>query len=349
MMKLKKLKTVLCAVLTIWLIHYFGILTHLLERTYDDNFQYPYVGDIQEFINQLRNQETPDLPPITKYNFTFLTEIKRKCFDEDYPQLRLVYVVKSALHHFQQRKAIRNSWGFERRFSDVPIRTIFMLGTNPNDAELQSKIEEEIVEYGDIVQAKFIDSYYNNTIKTMMGFNWIMSNCLNSKFYMFADDDMYISTRSVLRFLRDPTNYPNGKENLAATDYELPEDVRLFSGFVFVSSPHRHLSSKWYVPLSEYPYHLWPPYVTAGAFILSREALIDMYYASMYTKHFRFDDIYLGLVAKKAGIEPYHSNEFHFYKKPYDKHAYRYVVASHGFDPEELVKVWNEQKFMGHA
>ena len=133
-------------------------------------------------------------------------------------------------------------------------------------------------------------------------------------------------------------------------DFELPENVRLFAGYVFLSSPHRHKSSKWYVSLKEYPYHLWPPYVTAGAYILSKEALLDMYYASMYTKHFKFDDIYLGLIAKKADIEPFHCEEFHFYKKEYTKYNYKYVISSHGYgNPDELLQVWNEQKAMGNA
>ena len=68
-------------------------------------------------------------------------------------------------------------------------------------------------------------------------------------------------------------------------DFDLPDDVRLFTGFVFPRSrPHRHKSSKWFVGLDEYPYDFWPPYVTAGAYVLSREALIDMYFTSYYTK-----------------------------------------------------------------
>ncbi|KAJ1521242.1 hypothetical protein ONE63_002927 [Megalurothrips usitatus] len=346
-----KLKTVVfggAAAFVLWLLHYFGVFTHLFERSYDSDFEYPYEGNVQELVSQLRNREHPDIPPITLYNYTFLSACKKKCEDDDYPQLRLVYLVKSALNHFEQRDAIRRSWGFERRFSDVPLRTVFLLGTS-GDQELQRKIAEEQIMNGDIVQADFMDVYFNNTIKTMMGFKWIMENCLNSKFYMFVDDDMYVSTKNVLSFLRDPTDYPLLKGNVIRSDFELPEDVKLMAGYVFVSAPHRHRMSKWYVPLSEYPYHLWPPYVTAGAFTLSKEAVVDLFYGSMYTKHFRFDDIYLGLVAKKVGIEPYHCSEFHFYKKPYDIHSYRHVVASHGFEPEELVRVWNEQRSAGFA
>lgn len=147
-------------------------------------------------------------------------------------------------------------------------------------------------------------------------------------------------------------NSENNKDRIKRQvfDFELPEDVRLFAGYVFVSAPHRHKTSKWYVSLKEYPYHMWPPYVTAGAYIVSREALLDLYYASMYTKHFKFDDVFLGLVAKKADIEPFHCPEFHFYKKEYTRYNYKYVISSHGYDdPDELLQVWNEQKAMGNA
>ncbi|KAI5737495.1 hypothetical protein M8J76_014135 [Diaphorina citri] len=260
--------------------------------------------------------------------------------------------------HFERRLAIRQSWGYEKRFSDVPIVTVFILGYDPDNEGLQIEIAEESERYNDIVQAKFIDSYFNNTIKTMMGFKWAANYCKHSKFYFFADDDFYVSTRNVLRFLRNPLQYPQylelpietiqSKNNIM--DYELPSDVKLFSGFVFVSSPHRHYTSKWYISLQEYPYHLWPPYVTAGAYVVSREVLLDFYFASHFTKHFRFDDIYLGILAKKTNTEPFHCGEFYFYKKDYSLHNYQYVIASHGYgNHDELLRVWNEQRGIGNA
>ncbi|XP_014475274.1 PREDICTED: beta-1,3-galactosyltransferase brn [Dinoponera quadriceps] len=424
------------------LLDFFGAFTHLFEITYDENFVYPYEGNIQELADALRHNEKPNIEPINEYKYPFLLHNPQKCTEAGYSTFHVVYVVKTALEHFERRAAIRKTWGYEKRFFDVPLRTIFLVGTHPDDEELQAKLKIEATKYKDIVQADFIDSYYNNTIKTMMGFKWVVKYCSNSKFYMFCDDDMYISVKNALRFVRNPAKYPgyfkepkklaahkreissadliafqrdignfdnaSGRRNATIDkrssvasfiidetadnnnsrsnaykgqdkqvnenfgveskqllgsntsvlsrakrqlfDFELPDDVRLFSGFVFVSSPHRHKSSKWYVSLKEYPYHLWPPYVTAGAYVLSKEALLDMYYTSFYTKHFRFDDIFLGLVAKKAEIEPFHCEDFHFYKKEYTKYNYKYVIASHGYgDPNELLQVWNEQKALGNA
>lgn len=422
------------------LLDFFGAFTHLFEITYDEHFVYPYEGNVHELVNALRHNQKPDVEPINEYKYPFMLHSPQKCTEAGYSTFHVVYVVKTAIEHFERRAAIRKTWGYEKRFFDVSLRTIFLVGTHLDDEELQAKLKIEAAKYKDIVQADFIDSYYNNTIKTMMGFKWVVKHCSNSKFYMFSDDDMYISVKNALRFVRNPAKYPgylkepkklvahkreiklsdlrsfqrdisnfskgsgmhnttidkrssvrsfidksennnskssihieeNGQTNeylrienkqllkrnmpiLNRTkrqlfDFELPDDARLFAGFVFISSPHRHRSSKWYVSLKEYPYHLWPPYITAGAYILSKEALLDMYYTSFYTKHFRFDDIFLGLVAKKAEIEPFHCENFHFYKKEYTKYNYKYVIASHGYgDPNELVQVWNEQKALGNA
>lgn len=208
----------------------------------------------------------------------------------------------------------------------------------------------------------FYDTYYNNTIKTMMGFRWAVENCPKSSFYTFVDDDYYVSAKNLLRFVKDPINYPDyiqetddiikrlsqnidNKEkfneiafkeiinsrnvvhsidtkkhlefiknsieaqkmvasqnknvdktlthedadniNVNLFDRELSQHVKLYSGFVMHSAPHRHKLSKWVISVDEYPYSMWPPYVTAGAVVLSREALMTMYYVSKFTKHFR--------------------------------------------------------------
>lgn len=71
----------------------------------------------------------------------------------------------------------------------------------------------------------------------------------------------------------------------------------------------------------------------------------------MFTKHFRFDDIFLGLVALKSQIEPLHSEEFYFYKAPYlGPQSYKYILASHGYtDPNEMMKIWTEVRAVGYA
>lgn len=376
-----RLKYVILGLLIVFLLDFFGAFTHIFEEDFHESFEYPlHDPNIPHYAKQLRMAERADLQPINVYNFTFLSDCRQKCRDDDDNVIvpRLVFIVKSAMQNVHRRNAIRQSWGFEKRFSDVAIRTVFNLGISDPSTfqthqynELQLGIDKEREQYGDIIQSNFIDSYFNNTIKTMMGLRWAIEYCPRSRFFMFVDDDFYVSTKNVLRFLRNPINYPEYLEDADETlrklarhlsqsdllnknqsivmespieraesvkelrklvdkhsihtieskshmkqiqqylakaelqsntnnvdktnerngrqllDTELPYDVKLFAGYVFSSAPHRHKSSKWYVSLDEYKWHMWPTYVTAGSFILSREALIEMYYTSMYVKHFR--------------------------------------------------------------
>lgn len=385
-----RLKYILAIAFGLYVLSYLGAFTHPFEIAFDaDTFEWPQYGDVQRLAQLKRHGQPldPHSQPINQYNHTFLKPCAQKCRTEDGSLIaaRLVFLVKSALPNFGRRQAIRKSWGFERRLSDVVIRTVFLLGTagptTPEPVGMQHMIDVESEQFEDIVQADFHDAYFNNTLKTMTGFRWAIANCPRSQFYMFVDDDYYVSAKNVLRFVRNPVNYPEYLEEadetlrklarrlsqsdqaangsalveaehlLAANDVassntnrkyvqeirqfvdagkskqrrvaeeeklklkkeelllaqkadgllagdvvasqrrlmevELAKNVRLFTGFVFSSSPHRHRSSKWYVSLDEYPWDRWPPYVTAGSFILSREALMQMFYVSMFTKHFR--------------------------------------------------------------
>lgn len=346
-----KWKYLFLGVIFLFFLDEMGVFTHFSELDFDSTFQYPYVGDVKDYVKQLRKGVTPKIAPINDHNYRLLANASQKCGVGE--AIRLVNIVKSAAANLDRRQVIRNSWGHEHRFSDVPIKTVFVVGM-VDDADTLITILHERDLYQDIVHVDFADTYFNNTIKTISALKWAVTFCPDANYYLFSDDDMYVSTKNVLRFVRNPVNYPryleNSELNVDIYHIDLPSNVIFYAGYVFNSSPLRHKMSKWYVSLEEYPYDMWPPYATAGCYILSREALHLMYYTSLYTKLFRFDDIFLGLVAMKAGIEIFHSNEFYMYRKPYSLDDYRNVIALHGFDkPHVLQKFWNEQKAAGNA
>lgn len=204
--KIKKI----CAVIgLIIVLDYFGLFTHFFEISYHENFIYPYEGDIQPYVFELRQNKTPSVPIINKYNYSYIHNVENKFENDKFSSLRIVFLVKSAVENFNRREAIRRSWGFENRFSDVFFKTIFLLGTHFESNELKLKVDIESINYHDIVQGSFEDAYFNNTIKTMMGFHWAVTYCSKSKYYMFVDDDMYVSVKNVLRFIRNPAMYPD--------------------------------------------------------------------------------------------------------------------------------------------
>ncbi|XP_045610125.2 beta-1,3-galactosyltransferase brn [Procambarus clarkii] len=337
-----------CSLSSAWIlifvgfVYLTGIYQYFIAWSYSKH--YTHWGP----FHSLRPAEDVAVKRINEFQHSYSFSNVEKCEIKD--SIRLMYVVKSALPNFDKRMGIRNSWGFESRFSDVEIKTVFLLGMNPDKPQLQKLLEKEVQEHKDIIQADFIDSYFNNTIKTMMGLHWTYHNCQKVKYFLFVDDDYYVSTRNMLRFLRDPANYPQYLEKYIVTAVNEYKE-HLYAGYVFEHSrPIRWVFSKWYISLDEYPYSEWPPYVTAGAYVLSRKSLEDLYHGSTNTYKFRFDDVFLGMAAKYAGIKPYHHKEFYFYRKLYDLEGYKWVIASHGFDdPKELQEVWSEQRSAGNA
>lgn len=382
-----RIKYIILSILIVAIVDHFGIVTHLFEVDYK-HFAYPLEVPMEDILVAMKTGSEPPHQQLNTYAHSYIIRNEKKCQDVDtreYEKVVILYIIKSALNHQKRRDVIRKSWGWEQRFSDVVIKRIFVVGVSKDDNQVQRKIYAEQAQNNDMVQVDFVDSYYNNTLKTMLSFRWVIQNCPKSQFIMFSDDDMYVSTKNLLKFIRNPFNKRVGfrrrRDIEAAVQSEVNEnsksessnkndtihinfplrqltydsvlsafDGRLFAGFVFNSSPMRHKSSKWYMTLEEYPFSRYPPYVTAGAYVLSYPALVDMYFTSLFTKSFKFDDVYLGIVAKKCNIYPLHNDHFHFWKKAYEKDEYANVIASHGYDnPTELKAVWEEQRSLGHA
>lgn len=330
-------------------LYFSGLYQYLLAKPFAHYYVHwgPDVS-LQKLISQMQRGEKASEAPVNEFTYSFSFIYHEKCRSKD--PIKLLYIVKSALLNAERRQAIRNSWGYENRFSDVIIRTVFLLGYDFENPDSQMKVEREANTHKDIIQAEFQDSYFNNTLKTSMGLYWAFQYCENVKYFFFVDDDYYVSTRNILRFLRSPANYPKYLEKYVASPANEYQE-HLYAGFVFQNaSPIRWYFSKWYISLSEYPYSHWPPYATAGSYVLSRKSLVTLYYATLYTRPFRFDDIFLGMAAMKAAMKPFHHPDFYMDPKPYSLEGYKWVIASHGYeDPVILQRVWNEQRSAGNA
>lgn len=332
-MRHKRIKYLLISLILLYFLYSFlGLGDYVHSKNFDDNFDYPLNIDIKPHIKEILSGKKPSVKPINYYPHRFLTN-SGKCSTAD--KIDLFIVIKSAMNNFDNRMAIRQTYGQEDITPGHVTKILFFLGTKGKKSEIQMKIKAEMVKYKDIIQIDYIDTYFNNTIKTMMSFRWVFEHCSVADFYLFTDDDMYISVPNLLEYVETVTT-SNGS---TITPKHL-----FYAGYMFKSGPHRIIGSKWRVGLEEYPWNKWPPYITAGAYVISNQAMKVLYVASLFVRHFRFDDIYLGIVAKKAGIDPVHCDKFYFHKKRYSKEGYRDIIASHGYgNREELVRVWNEQ------
>lgn len=147
-----------------FICNYFGIHTHLFEETFADNFHYPFDGDVLSQCYLLRHGQKPEIEPINNQTYSYVHNNDKKCYDEFGQSallVQLMIVVKSKVDHFERRNAIRNSWGFEKRFSDVLIRTVFSLGIEKETydgerTETQKLVDLEAERYQDIIQVSLL-------------------------------------------------------------------------------------------------------------------------------------------------------------------------------------------------
>ena len=367
MMRRKSILKIFGLLLLCYLCYLLGVFTHILEKDFN-NFSYsPHV----DFDIALKLGENAfKYIDINNHNYSYLYDSEKTCNAD---HIDLVILVKSKLSHFEQRKAIRSTWGNEIKNKIYSIRLVFLLGIiSPNEyRELQNtiddvnehhqidkerddytlkrnsnekisfknieinlneKLKDENKLYNDIIQQNFHDTYYNNTLKAIMSLQWIDKYCPDATYFLFIDDDYYLNPNLLLNYLQK--NIQNNETLFN----------NLYAGFVFKnSSPMRHRFSKWYISLDEYPYDKFPPYVSAGCYILSKKSANLFFKATRLVTLFRFDDIYLGILAYKLNIKPLNIEDIHFYPPTFDKKEYlESVIASHGFSPSLLTNVWNK-------
>ena len=230
----------------------------------------------------------------------------------------LLVVIKSDVNHMAHRMAIRTTWG---KASKVRLKFVFLLGYSPL---LKTFIQMESNLYKDIIQETFLDDYRNNTMKTIMGFNWVSTNCPGAKYVLFVDDDYIVN----IKYLWDHLNrlYVAGQHSI-------------FTGFLWTNAKvERNIASKWYVSKEEFPDDVWPAYVSGGSMVITTDIVANISNNFKFVKPLFIDDAYLGIVAQKLKIVLIHEERFWMFYPP-DRMGY--LFSSHQYkSPKTLVDDW---------
>lgn len=130
--------------------------------------------------------------------------------------------------------------------------------SNKNAAreKIRKKIEDDIksesASYKDIVRIETVDTYINNTFKTMMGIRWANEICTDFEYALLVDDDMYISIKNLLIFLESPGTYPDGEPEDPDSELigkQIVDANRLYAGKVLFTKPIRQRIGKFSIPI----------------------------------------------------------------------------------------------------
>ncbi|KAL7983615.1 hypothetical protein Chor_000491 [Crotalus horridus] len=239
----------------------------------------------------------------------------------------LVILVTSSPTDLKVRVIIRETWGKKRLIANKLIVTYFLLGITLNPEEQVAVINESL-KYGDIIQKSFVDTYYNLTLKTMMGIEWIHKFCSQSSFVMKADSDVFVNTYYLTELLLKKI-----------------QKTRFFTGFLKQNDhPIRKISSKWYMSKNEYPRNVYPPFCSGTGYVFSTDVASLVYRISDNITFVKLEDVFIGLCLAELGIKPenLHSKQTFFPERlKFSPCRFKQIVTSHFVKPHELMIYWN--------
>lgn len=172
-------------------------------------------------------------------NFTFKVN-PQPCQGYD-AGLLLVVIISSNPNNYEKRSVIRETWG---RATDT-TKVVFLLG-DPENVTISKRIDNESIEYGDIVQGNFKDAYRNMTYKHVMGLKWVAHHCSMAKYVLKTDDDVVVHSHALRQFLARELS-PWGASSLITCQ-------------VLQNAKVQRSRSKWVVSKDEYAGGYYPTY-----------------------------------------------------------------------------------------
>lgn len=109
---------------------------------------------------------------VNLHNFEFVMNNVSLCMQSTTPTESIVIMVHSSRSHFDERYAIRNTWGSIKMYKEWHFHLIFLLGIDPDCEPLgytETRLKDEGEQHGDLIMGNFVDSYHNLTYKHLMG------------------------------------------------------------------------------------------------------------------------------------------------------------------------------------
>ncbi|XP_028833669.1 beta-1,3-galactosyltransferase 2-like [Denticeps clupeoides] len=251
----------------------------------------------------------------------------------------LVLLIAAEPEQADARHAIRQTWGNESVADGMGFVRLFLLGVRKgnNGAQLQRRINVESQKYHDIIQQEYLDTYYNLTIKTLMGMYWVATHCPRVMYVMKTDSDMFVNTEYLIQKLLKPNEQPK---------------QGYFTGYLMRGyAPNRNKKSKWYMPPELYPSERYPTFCSGTGYVFSGDMAAKIYRASLSIRRLHLEDVYVGICLAKLRIEPAPPpNEFLFnhWHVSYSSCKYSHLITSHQFHPNELLKYWHHLQSNKH-
>ncbi|CAH0394848.1 unnamed protein product [Bemisia tabaci] len=207
--------------------------------------------------------------------------------------LKILILIISAPNNTDKRMAIRLTWGSFTHRRD--LRMGFVLGRT-NSPNLTSALEKESQLYGDIIKARFLDTYRHLSLKTTSIMEWVDHYCPRVKYVLKTDDDMFINVPVLLRLVESSPNHRReiiGKLAVGAWAF-------------------RNKKSKYYISPEQYAPSILPKFIRGPAYLFTSDVVRDLYKQALRTKYLPLEDVFMsGIVAPRVNVTRVNIPEFY--------------------------------------
>ncbi|CAL7933859.1 unnamed protein product [Xylocopa violacea] len=206
----------------------------------------------------------------------------------------VVWIVTSSASNYLYRTTLRHAYPSEL-LKNMNITRIFLLG-RPKEKGAWNNISNESKEHNDLLQGDFLDSYQNLTLKHLMGLRWASSKC-NATFLIKSDDDIVIDIFEILKLV--------GEKKI---------EENALSGYVLTKmKPVRILNNKWFVTEGEFPYDVYPDFLSGWFYVTSlKVAQLLVRTSENFKNLFWIDDVFItGILREKCDIKLEMLNDFY--------------------------------------
>lgn len=217
----------------------------------------------------------------------------------------IMLVINSKPENIELRKAIRRSWGNGKRFTEIygapyAWRVIFAIGSTGHD-DGDAKLRAEHKQFQDLLLGDFVDTDRNMSRKTLMGIHWSYIYC-QPLFLYKGNDNAFVNAPRMFEFL----GWLIIRRKLNRLWYgQVEHDWRFHV-------PNRDPNSPDYASKFEFPGNYYPSFFLGYGTVMSRDVARDLIIASDSVPLLHCSDgIYLGLLARKCGIDLIHNKRFH--------------------------------------
>lgn len=247
--------------------------------------------------------------------------------------LYLLILIHSRVKNFDQRQAIRDTWGRLARMEGISYAFILEIAT---DNRLDNQLKHESDKHNDIILTDLADLSANDAALSVMSFKWLMYYCPRVKYVFKTNDDVFVNLPQLSILLKDKTT----------------KDTVMYGYRYQGYPPERNPRKENYVTKKEFPGDVYPDYLAPEGYIFPGKFAPDLFKTALTMRYMPIENIFVtGILANELGIHrddvPLFSATFPDLPKQDKCNILSYIIVFHPLSPRGMRYFWDILKRTG--